>query len=134
MVFYIKRHLPMASWITQEYLKEILDYDFKTGIFTWKFTHGNVKKGNRAGYNSNGYRQIQLGYQSDCRTFKEHRLAFLYMIGRFPDSSLVVDHINGEKDDNRWCNLREVTQRENMQNCKSYKQRAKAPAAKLLVE
>ena len=44
-----------------------------------------------------------------------HRLAFLYMEGYFPEND--VDHINRIKDDNRWCNLREVFRSCNMRNC-----------------
>lgn len=45
--------------------------------------------------------------------YKSHRLAFLYMMGRWPNE---VDHINGQRSDNRWCNLREVDKHENMKN------------------
>lgn len=58
------------------------------------------------------------------KTLKEnihynHRLAFLYMTGRFPKDE--IDHINHIKDDNRWCNLRECTRSKNMMNSLRYK-------------
>ena len=43
-----------------------------------------------------------------------HRLAFLYMTGAFPPAE--VDHINGDKVDNRWCNLRPATRSQNSAN------------------
>lgn len=43
-----------------------------------------------------------------------HRLAFLLMTGAMPAGD--VDHINGNRADNRWCNLRDVSRAVNMQN------------------
>ena len=43
-----------------------------------------------------------------------HRLAFLLMTGDWPKQ--VVDHINRDKADNRWCNLRDVSSSENLLN------------------
>jgi hypothetical protein len=58
----------------------------------------------------NGYRHIGvLG-----KVYSAHRLAFLYMTGKFPLDE--VDHKNHERSDNRWSNLREVTRLENSRN------------------
>ena len=48
------------------------------------------------------------------KSYRAHRLAFLYMLGRLPDGE--VDHINHIKDDNRWENLRDVTKQDNCKN------------------
>jgi hypothetical protein len=46
--------------------------------------------------------------------FYAHRLAWLYMMGRWPEGQ--IDHINGDRADNRFCNLREVSDGINKQN------------------
>lgn len=43
-----------------------------------------------------------------------HRLAWLYVHGRWPDG--LIDHKNGDRADNRFDNLRDVAHRVNMQN------------------
>ena len=53
------------------------------------------------------------------KTYREHRVVFLYMTGEWP--ALQVDHINQIKDDNRWCNLRNVSPAINCQNRPLYK-------------
>lgn len=100
--------------LTQARLQELLTYDPQTGLFHWKVANGpRVKAGAVAGTrNHQGYRRIQL----DGLIYAAHRLAFLYMEGAFPPD--MVDHINGVRDDNRWCNLRHATRSENNANAK----------------
>ena len=83
--------------ITQKSLKEILCYDPGTGIFTWLITVSNVKIGDMAGcLHPSGYWLIKV----NRRRYQAHRLAFLYMTGKFPANE--VDHINHVCGDNRW--------------------------------
>ena len=99
--------------LTQQRLKEFLDYDPSTGFFTWKRNRGQGIAGGRAGsYTNGGYRLIRF----DDRNYREHRLAWLWVHGKFPDQ--FIDHINGIKDDNRICNLRDVPNEVNQQNQK----------------
>lgn len=95
----------MQYELTQEYLKSILHYNPETGIFTWIANKGyKAKIGVKAGYvKDTGYVEFKL----DNKLQYAHRLAFLYMIGRFPINQ--VDHMNMIRNDNRWCNLREAT-------------------------
>lgn len=96
--------------LTQDRLKELLEYNPETGIFRRKTSYGAHVAGNRAGtICSNGYRAITIANQA----YKEHRLAFLYILGYIPKS---IDHINTDRADNRWINLREATYKENKQN------------------
>jgi len=98
--------------ITQETLKSRLRYDPDTGKFIWIVKPaGNVKVGQVAGgLNSEGYLQIRVfGVM-----YKAHRLAWLYMTGKWPESE--IDHIDGARANNRWSNLREATREQNCQN------------------
>lgn len=97
--------------ITQEHLKSVLCYDPASGEFTRISSRRCDKVGRRAGcQKSDGYRTIRvLGFS--CL---EHRLAFLYMTGRWPTG--YVDHVNRDPADNRYVNLRECSNAENLQN------------------
>jgi hypothetical protein len=98
--------------ITQDELKELLHYDPETGVFTWKVNRGNqVNDGFVAG-NMDGDGHLQISINK--KKYKAHRLAWLYMTGKWPKEH--IDHINGVKDDNKFFNLREATNQENCIN------------------
>jgi len=98
--------------LTQARLKEVLSYDPETGIFTWIIATSNrIKSGSIAGNFGKGYVRINV----DGKSYGAHRLVFLYMTGKFP--TLLIDHINGIKNDNRLSNIRQATFHENAKNC-----------------
>lgn len=98
--------------LTHERLKDVLRYEVATGIFTWKKILSNRgARGSIAGWDDTiGRRVIRI----DKKNYFAHRLAFLYMMGRWPSDQ--IDHINGDWADNRWKNLREATASENHRN------------------
>jgi hypothetical protein len=59
---------------------------------------------------SDGYRYIRIDYN----LYPEHRLAWLHMTGEWPTAG--IDHINCDRLDNRWSNLREATKAKNAMN------------------
>lgn len=90
---------------------EKLSYDSITGKFVWKkHANWNAHVGKSAGcVNKRGYVVITL----NGKQYYAHRLAWLIIFG--VDAKL-IDHINGDKQDNRICNLRNVSHIENGQN------------------
>ena len=100
-----------STFSANELAKEI-SYDPASGVFTWLSDRGNkVRAGHVAGsLDKDSYTLIFIG----GRARKAHRLAFLLMTGNEPAGE--VDHINGDRSDNRWGNLREVDRVANSHN------------------
>ena len=103
------------SELTQDYIRSFLHYDPDTGVMkrikkrsyvgNW-LSCDNVPRSKTIA----GYLQINI----DRRPYVVHRLVFVYMEGFMPDCD--VDHINGNRIDNRWVNLRLVNRQDNLRN------------------
>lgn len=104
-----------TQFITQKQIMEYLEYNPDTGVFTAVKTHGTRwRKGKVVGHkNSHGYITITLL----GKVRKAHRLAWIYVYGQDIDG-YEIDHINGDKSDNRICNLRISSHQQNMFNMK----------------
>lgn len=97
---------------TQARIKTLLHYDQDSGRFTWRENRSNVKAGAVAGCLAlNGYILIRI----DRKLSLAHRLAWIYCNGD-GDTPALIDHINGDKTDNRIENLRAATKVMNGQN------------------
>lgn len=98
--------------LTADHLRSILDYDPETGRFIWLVrASAKVWPGQVAGScNPRGYRRISF----EKTTYLAHRLAWLYVHGKWPKG--LMDHINGDRDDNRLVNLRVVNAKQNCWN------------------
>jgi len=98
---------------SQDLLKEILDYNPITGIFTWRKPTGRrVRVGSVAGADgTRGYRQIRV----QNVLYRANRLAWMYSYGEDP-GELYVDHIDGETSNNALCNLRLVNPSQSCMN------------------
>jgi hypothetical protein len=98
------------------YIRERLDYDPATGDILWRrcpkmpVQWNGRWAGKVAGTVSAGYRAICI----DRVKHQSHRLAWLIVSGEWPTDQL--DHINGDRSDNRFSNLREVCDAENRRN------------------
>ena len=97
---------------TIEHLRASLHYDADTGLFTWiKHKKRPDLIGRPAGSaQSAGYWAIAIYNRKQLA----HRLAWAYVTGKWPSQH--IDHINGDKRDNRFCNLRQVSRFGNLQN------------------
>lgn len=107
----------MNNAVEHDYLTTILSYDQVTGEFTWKCGMNNfVMAGDRAG----SQRPSGVWYTRILgKNYLLHRLAWFYVTKAWPAS--LIDHINGDNGDNRFCNLREATPSQNSQNQKKAK-------------
>ena len=99
--------------ITQERLKELFEY--RDGKLIWKINNRRIKKGRELG--CTGAQGYILG-QVDKIQYRVHRLVFLYHFGYLPE---IVDHIDGDKLNNRIENLRAATNQTNQWNAKTPK-------------
>jgi hypothetical protein len=108
------------------FLKNIWHYNPETGWFTWKIhTFGggrSIYRGDRAGTlalnagkrSRPGYKRRQIGFAG--KIYKEHILAYAFMIGEWPPEGSEMDHIDGDGSNNKWSNLRLATRSENLYN------------------
>lgn len=116
--------------LTQEIVRELLDYDPETGVLTWRerdlkwFKSGKNYSENLRIANSwntkwagkQAFTTIDNGYNIGFLLFKKvkaHRVIWLYVHGYMP---IYTDHVNGLRDDNRLVNLRAVTPSTNSKN------------------
>lgn len=98
--------------LTAGRLREVLDYNSATGVFTWRVRLSNRGLvGSPAGeLKLSGY--ILIGI--DGQRYRAHRLAVLHVTGEWPQKQ--VDHRDTIRSHNWWSNLRQATNGQNAQN------------------
>lgn len=122
--------------LTQDIVRELLDYDPETGVLRWKerdikwfkasetrtvehvAKHWNNKHSGKEiskAIDFYGYRNVKIF----GKRYKAHRIIWLWYYGEWPKG--VIDHENQNGADNRISNLRDVSQEVNCQNAKKHK-------------
>lgn len=101
---------PVNEVLTQDLVRKHFNYDPITGYLSLRLPNSNLPKGTVVGTKTKfGY--LNVGFQN--KQHKVHRLIWLYQTGYMPEQ---VDHIDHDKTNNSWSNLREVTNQENQLN------------------
>jgi hypothetical protein len=108
----------------RQMLWSLLEYDSESGVLTWKFRpHSmfgseriflswNMKMAGKPAFTCVGGNGYPFG-SIWGKHYTAHRIIFKMMTGRDP---VGVDHIDGDRRNNRWRNLREADQRLNARN------------------
>lgn len=97
---------------TYEQIVKKFIYDPETGCF-YKRERVDVLDG------WYGYRRLSIGTAGKRKFIKAHRAAFIYMTGKWP--TFHIDHIDTDKGNNKWDNLREAEIYQNLSNMKKFK-------------
>ena len=111
--------------LTQEIVRELLDYDPETGTLTWRerdrkwfksdksWKIWNSRYANKEAFTSLDHWRYFHGAVFH-KTYKAHTIVWLYQTGKLPKGQ--IDHINHDRSDNRWTNLRQVSHQDNSKN------------------
>lgn len=112
--------MKMQTDLTAEHLRAVLDYNPETGEFRWKrrpdypASWNTRRAGKIAGGKlvSNG--KLYWTIRVDDHAYQAHRLAWLWMLGVWPERT--IDHEDGNGQHNWWSNLRAATQQQQVWN------------------
>lgn len=96
---------PRSNTVPHGRLKELLEY--RNGRLYWRVNRVRARAGNEAGWFSNGYRRVTV----DKIKLRASHIVWALCHGRWP--ALELDHVNGDKQDDRIENLREATHQQN---------------------
>jgi hypothetical protein len=104
---------PNRTDLTGTQLRAMIDYDAMTGAMTWRIRKARwIVVGEEAGHvvKKTGYRVIGI----NGSTYLAQRLAWLHITDEWPKGE--IDHRDGDKVNNRFSNLRDVSGRVNRHN------------------
>ena len=98
--------------LTAERLRELLDYNAETGKFTWRVSNSNRVRARSIAGRPHPRGCWVIGV--DGKIYKAHRLAWLYVFGKWP--SFHLDHRDGDACHNWIENLRPANHAQNARN------------------
>lgn len=111
--------ISLERWLSlenfeNEIWKEVKDYE---GVY-YISNYGRIKTTNygvlirKPTIQKNGYENVRLWKDGKCKFFLIHRMVYSHFIGTL-DNNLVIDHIDGDKTNNHYSNLQQITSRVN---------------------
>lgn len=108
------KEVSMSTSLTVERVRELLDYDLNTGIFTWRISISNrIRVGEIAGVlHHTGYIHIRIA----GTPYPAHKLAWFHVHGEWQ----LVDHKDRNKSNNVYDNLRVANKYQNASNKATY--------------
>lgn len=92
-----------ADWLTADFARDLLRYDEEDGSLYYRKSGHLVRAGDKAGHIHNGYASVNI----KGRNFRAHVLIWLIKTGALP--TVTIDHIDRDRSNNRWANLRLAT-------------------------
>ena len=112
-----------------EQARELFEYDPETGLITWKKKTSKYSRaliGDVAGYleGKTGYLRVKINHEK----YYVHRIAYAIHFGAWPEGD--IDHINGNRSDNRIDNIRDGSTRQNMWNLKVHRESDLTPCVR----
>jgi hypothetical protein len=104
----------MSDVLTVSRARDLFLYDDARGVLVRRVRQGRHQAGSIVtSVRADGYGQVGI----DGRRYMTHRVIWLIVAGDWPVN--LVDHVNGDRSDNRCANLRLATKTTNAQNLKS---------------
>lgn len=97
-----------AAVLTQEALNDLFDYNPETGELKRRVPSPMARETERK---ATAYQQVRI----DGRSYRAHRVIWLMVFGEIPEG-MVIDHVNGDTNDNRLSNLRLAQPKDNNKN------------------
>lgn len=107
----------MPDEIHPEVLRGRLRYDPHTGNLFWRYFDGMSKRWNSRWAGKSAFTAKSHGHHYGVisgRNYYAHRVIWAMQTGKWPECQ--IDHINGDRCDNRWDNLRTATHSQNGMN------------------
>jgi hypothetical protein len=103
--------------LTQEVLLENFRYDETTGNLYWKVKRSYITDLSKpiSAKDSSGYIRVCTKLSGKIKNYGVHRLIWTMVYGVIPKN---IDHIDGDRTNNKISNLREATHQQNMMNRK----------------
>lgn len=98
-----------------------LSYEPVTGKLFWIASAERPASWNARFGGAEAFTSTSRGYKQSCidgKKYYAHRVAWRIHFGEWPPSGMQIDHINGDRSDNRICNLRLATAGQNGANRK----------------